>query len=119
MKEKFIELEKQFNIIKEKGYIKGIYNSSSSIGRTFEQALGLGMNKESIPDYNGIEIKTKRTYTKNFITLFTAVPNGDKPLEIARLKDTYGYPYYKDKNYKGSGCCDSLPCSQDLLQTFH
>lgn len=100
MDEKFIKLQKEFERIREKGYIKGIYNSSSSIGRTFEHELGLSMNKESVPDYEGIEIKTRRTYTKNFITLFNAVPDGTEPLEIARLKDTYGYPYYRDRNYK-------------------
>ena len=100
MNEKFIKLQKEFERIKGKGYIKGIYNSSSSIGRTFEHELGLSMNKESVPDYEGIEIKTRRTYTKSLITLFTTVPDGEEPLEIARLKDTYGYPYYRDRNYK-------------------
>lgn len=100
MHEAFVKLNKEFERIKEKGYIKGIYNSSSSIGRTFENELGLSMNKEEIPDYNGIEIKTRRTYSKSLITLFNAVPDGEQPLEIARLKDTYGYPYYKDRNYK-------------------
>lgn len=100
MQEAFIKLKKEFEIIKEKGYIKGIYNSSSSIGRTFEQEIGLSMNKESMPDYNGIEIKTRRTYTKNFITLFSAVPDGKDPLEVKRITNTYGYPYYRDHRYK-------------------
>lgn len=96
----FVKLNKEFERIKQKGYIKGIYNSPSSIGRTFENELGLSMNKESVPDYDGIEIKTRRTYSKSLITLLNVVPNGEKPLEISRLKDTYGYPYYKDRNYK-------------------
>ncbi len=100
MQETFLKLQKEFERIKAKGYIRGIYNSSSSIGRTFEQELGLLMNKESVPDYNGIEIKTRRGYTKNTITLFSAVPDGEKPLEMARIKDTYGYPYHRDRNYK-------------------
>ena len=100
MKETFANLQKEFERIKTKGYIKGIYNSSSSIGRTFEHELGLSMNKESMPDYDGIEIKTRRTYTKNFITLFSAVPDGEEPLEVARITNKYGYPYYRDRQYK-------------------
>ena len=94
------ELQEKFNEISKKGYIKGIYNSLSSIGRTFENELNLPMNKECIPDYYGIEIKTRRTYSKSAITLFTAVPNGKESREIERLKNTYGYLYKRDKNYK-------------------
>lgn len=35
-KEKFIELKREFLRISKKGYIKGITNNYSSIGRTFE-----------------------------------------------------------------------------------
>lgn len=100
MEEQFLNLQKKFNHISKKGYIKGIYNTSSSIGRTFENELGLEMNKESIPDYQNIEIKTRRGYTKSTLTLFNAVPNGQNEGELKRIKDTYGYPYKKDKNYK-------------------
>ena len=100
MNEKFNKLNQEFEKICCKGYIRGIYNSSSSIGRTFEHELGLEMNKECVPDYEGIEIKTRRTYSKSMITLFNAVPDGEEALEITRLKNTYGYPYYRDRNYK-------------------
>lgn len=100
MRETILELVDKFNKIKEKGYIKGIYNGSLAIGRTFEHELGLEMNKMSMPDYNGIEIKTRRTYTKNTITLINATPDGEIEGEIPRIKEKYGYPYYKDRNYK-------------------
>lgn len=58
------------------------------------------MNKECVPDYYGIEIKTRRTYSKSTITLFTDIPDGEKTKEIERLKNVYGYPYKRDKNYK-------------------
>lgn len=95
-----IKLKKEFKKISDKGYIKGIYNNSASIGRTFENELNLSMNKESEPDYNGIELKTRRTYSKSMITLFNAVPDGERPLELARLRDRYGWPYKRDKKYK-------------------
>jgi hypothetical protein len=92
-------LQKEFERIKSMGYIKGIYNSSQSIGRTFENELNLLMNKECVPDYFGIEIKTRRAYTKSRITLFSAVPNGSTQGEMKRLLATYGYPYRRDRNY--------------------
>jgi len=98
--EQIKKLQIEFKKISNKGYIRGIYNSLSSIGRTLENELNLPMNKECVPDYYGIEIKTRRTYSKSAITLFNAVPNGEKKLEIERLKNTYGYPYKKDKKYK-------------------
>ena len=103
-KETIKELEQQFERISQKGYIKGIYNSSSSIGRTFENELNLPRNKECVPDYKGIEIKTRRTYIKSSISLFTAVPDNEGKYEIQRLKDTYGYPYKNDKKFKVLYC---------------
>lgn len=100
MKKIINQLESEFKKISQKGYIKGIYNCYSSIGRTFETELNLPRNKDGVPDYYGIEIKTRRTYSKSAITLFNAVPNGEAPMEVERLKNTYGYPYKKDKRYK-------------------
>lgn len=100
MNETIKQLKQEFKKISEKGYIKGIYNNNSSIGRTFENELNLPRNTMEIPDYNGIEIKTRRTYSKSYITLFTAVPDGEVPQEIERIKNTYGYPYKNDKRYK-------------------
>lgn len=99
MNDKLNQLQKEFERISKKGYIRGIYNSLSSIGRTFENELNLPMNKEAVPDYYGIEIKTRRTYSKSVITLFNAVPDGEAALEVERLKNTYGYPYKRDKRY--------------------
>lgn len=101
MDKKIIEqLQEKFKRISEKGYIKGIYNCSSSIGRTFENELNLPRNEFGVPDYNGIELKTRRAYSKSRITLFTAVPDGTDLFEIERLKNLYGYPYKKDRRYK-------------------
>lgn len=100
MKEKTRNLKNEFERIKNKGYIKGITNSYSSIGRTFDNELNLPENTFSIPDYYGIELKTRRTYSKSAITLFNIEPDGESLFEIERLKDTYGYPYKNDRNYK-------------------
>lgn len=100
MYENIRKLVKEFKRIRAKGYIRGIYNNYSSIGRTFENELNLPENAFSVPDYYGIEIKTRRAYSKSAITLFTAVPDGENLFEIERLKETYGYPYKKDRRYK-------------------
>ncbi|MBQ9854542.1 MAG: hypothetical protein IJO57_05900, partial [Bacilli bacterium] len=99
MNETIEKLKKEFDRISKKGYIKGIYNNFASIGRTFENELNLPRNIMEIPDYNGIEIKTRRTYSKSKITLFNAVPDGEEKLEVERIKKTYGYPYKKDRRY--------------------
>lgn len=100
MNNKIEQLKEEFNKISKKGYIRGIYNSSSSIGRTFENELNLERNEFCYPDYNGIEIKTRRTYSKSAITLFSAVPDGEDLFEVKRLKNYYGYPYKNDRRYK-------------------
>lgn len=98
--EKLVELKKEFLKISKKGYIKGINNNYSSIGRTFENELKLSENEFSVPDYYGIEIKTRRAYSKSAITLFNATPDGEDLFEIERLKNNYGYPCKSDRNYK-------------------
>lgn len=35
-----------------------------------------------MPDYNGIELKARRTYSKSAINLFTVVPDGDKKIDM-------------------------------------
>lgn len=100
MNDCMLELKEKFEVIRKKGYIKGIYNNLSSIGRTFERELNLPENEFGIPDYYGIEIKTRRAYSKSAITLFNAAPDGENLFEVERLKETYGYPCKKDKRYK-------------------
>lgn len=100
MNERIKKLKREFIRIKNKGYIKGITNNHSSIGRTFENELNLPENNFSVPDYYGIEIKTRKSYSKSFITLFNMEPDGENLFEIERLKKTYGYPYKNDRNYK-------------------
>ena len=66
----FIEIKRKFLEIKNKGWIKSVRNGSTGIGATFEYLLGMEENNLEIPDYNEIEIKTKRNYSKSYTTLF-------------------------------------------------
>ena len=94
------ELNHKFSQIKEMGWIKSIRKGSTGIGITFESLLSINENNFEIPDFKGIEIKTKRSYSNAYTTLFNATPDGPHFREIERLKSNYGYPHSKYKKYK-------------------
>jgi len=82
----------KFIAIRNKGYIESKRKGSTGIGMTFESELGKKEDCRQIPDYYGIEIKTKRAYSKSYITLFGISPKGPTSNEARRLRDLYGYP---------------------------
>lgn len=94
------ELYKKFANIKKLGWIKSIKNGASGIGLTFENLIGVTENEFEIPDFNGIEIKTKREHSRAYTTLFNATPDGPHFHEVERLKEKYGYPHSKLKKHK-------------------
>lgn len=74
------------------GWIKSKYKGSGAIGRTFEDLLGLPYNKFEIPDFNGIEIKTKRYNSKSYISLFNAAIDGKLLFQTKNFVDKFGWP---------------------------
>jgi len=94
------KLKNKFEAIKKLGWIKSIRKGSTGIGATFEKLLGVNENSFEIPDFNGIEIKTKRNYSNSFTSLFNYSPEGKYSYEIEKIKDKYGYPDKIIKNYK-------------------
>ena len=100
MDEKFKILKKEFERIKNMGYVKSSRKGSTGIGKTFEDLLGKEEDSLDMPDYLGIEIKTRRSYSRSYITLFSCAPKGQTNYEIKRLKDTYGYPDKVLKQFK-------------------
>ena len=100
IEESIRELKNKFRKISNMGYVKTIREGSTGIGATFESLLGKEEESFEIPDYYGIEIKTRRAYSKAYITLFNAVPTGSSFHETKRLRDKYGYPNKIDKNLK-------------------
>lgn len=100
MKEIEKELTEKFLQIKKMGLIKSVSKGTAGVGNTFENLIGVPNNDFEIPDYNGIEIKTKKRISKSYITLFSATPDGPHFHEVERLKNEYGYPHYKAKEYK-------------------
>lgn len=90
----------RFEKIKKLGWVKSINNSNSGVGRTLENLLNIPENNLEIPDFKGIEIKTHRTNSNSYISLFSSVPDGPHYHEIEIIKNKYGYPDKKLKQYK-------------------
>lgn len=93
-------LKEKFEIIKKMGYVKGINNSLGGMGTTFEKLISCNSGNFEIPDFEGIEIKTRRSYSKASIGLFSSNPDGKYLFEIERLRKIYGYPAKNDNKYK-------------------
>lgn len=96
MRQSIIDLDKEFKRIKNMGLIESKRKGATGIGYTFECLLNKEEESFDIPDYKGIEIKTKYIYSWGKIHLFCAAPDGDYLFENKRLVEKYGYP---DKNY--------------------
>lgn len=94
------ELKEKFYKIKEKGWVESKRLDYGAIGTTFENQLDIENNEFELPDFKGIEIKTKTKDSDSYITLFSCAPTGPHYHEIERLKDTYGYPDSKLSKFK-------------------
>lgn len=94
------QLKKEFIRIRNLEYIKTIRSGNTGVGATFEHLLGKEQESFEIPDFDQIEIKTRRSYSKALISLFSAVPTGSSFYEVKRLRDTYGYRDPKEKSLK-------------------
>lgn len=77
---------------------------STGIGYTFERLIGKEEENFPIADYNNIEIKVKRRYSKGDITLFSANPDNEV-FAIKRIYDTYGTCNKNKKYFKTFGIC--------------
>ena len=99
MKNAIKDLRNLFYEVKAKGWIESDSNNLGSVGLTFEKMLGIQTNELEFPDFEGIEIKTKRKYSVSYTTLFCCTPTGPHFHEVERLKNLYGYPDSQLKNY--------------------
>lgn len=85
-------------IIKEIGWIKCDHKNKGAAGLKLEELLKVTPDNFEVPDYYGIELKTKKSIFEDKITLFCATPD-NQLFEIARLHKLYSYPDNKDKKY--------------------
>ncbi len=77
--------------IKKMGWIPCDHKNFGAIGIKLEKLLNIHSENFEIPDYNGIEIKTKKSTIRKNITLFSATPDSYL-FEIKRLHKLYSYP---------------------------
>lgn len=89
------KLLNEFSKIKKLGWIKGDKCNNGSAGILMEKLLNNNWTNFEIPDYEGVEIKTKYSNKEKYITLFCATPDSFL-FEAKRLLNNYGYP---DKQY--------------------
>ena len=92
-------IEREFNRIKQLGFIKSRRCNSTGIGKTFEDYLGVNENNDRAPDFAGFEVKSKRNNTSSYLTLFTKSPSFPKKANTY-LRDKYGVQYPKNPNLK-------------------
>ena len=85
-------LYKKFVKIKEMGWIKTKRNGTAGVGYTFETLINKPEENFPLPDFEGIEIKTCRKYTRRNIHLFSVVPDGDFLFPTNRILYYLGYP---------------------------
>ena len=113
-------LKTKFDEISKLGWIESEGKGFGAAGITFEKKLGLFYNNFEIPDYDGIEIKTKRTDSNAYITLFNATFDGPFLFEIKRIYELYGWPDSTYKNYKvfNTSVFSSIKTSVGLWQTM-
>ena len=111
MKEDIKLLKEKFNKIEKIGWLELNGTNFGNIGLTFEKLVGVNTNEFEIPDFGSIEIKTKSKSKFDFISLFNCVPTGPYYHEVQRIKDSFGYPDSKLKDYRvfnGDVFCSKL-----------
>ena len=65
--------KESFEKIKNTNWIESNAKGSGSAGVLLENALGLQQNELEIPDFCGIELKTKKKDSKNTIKFFSKI----------------------------------------------
>ena len=88
------ELVEKLTNISSLGYVPTVKSGDTGIGMTLQNLLGLPPDSSKLPDYKGIELKSKRiSKSKTRFTLFSNVPAWDlSPITTAwHLLMKYGY----------------------------
>ncbi|MSP54834.1 MAG: MvaI/BcnI restriction endonuclease family protein [Myxococcales bacterium] len=75
------------------GWLPSIGTHDTAVGRTVEWGLGIPMNASKSPDYNGIELKSRRATGTTRMTLYSQVPDWQRShlSSSAALVDHHGY----------------------------
>ena len=93
------KLQLEFYKIQCMNWIPNKSNGTGSAGRTLEILLNKPADKNILPDYHGIELKTQVEGSKYPLRLFSMAFD-NKPMEMRRLLKICGYPDKKKPNFK-------------------
>lgn len=99
MEEIIEKLNLEFYKIQCKNWIPSQGSGTSAAGRTLENLLNKKEDNQILPDYYGIELKTKLENSEPFIGLFSMALD-NKPLEMQRLLELGGYPDKTNPEFK-------------------
>lgn len=80
---------KDFNKVRDLGFTPSRRSNSTGIGKTFEDLIGVVENNISEPDLHGFEIKSQRSLSGSYVTLFTKSPTMPKSANT-HLRQSYG-----------------------------
>ena len=95
MEEEFKALINMYGNIKKSNWVCSTRKGPTGVGKTFEDLIGKEEETFCFPDFLGIEIKTKRSNTREPYGLFCAEPDGENLFETERIRTNYGYPSKK------------------------
>ncbi len=99
MEESILKLKQEFIKIKNLGWVEGLQRNTGGLGNKFENLIDNSNNNFEIPDYKGIEIKTKNANKNQYIAMFCATPDGSL-FQIKRIYNLYAYPDKQNKYLK-------------------
>lgn len=90
------ELLGKLREIHRMGFVPSEKHGDTCVGMTLEKLLGIPPNANNIPDYKGIELKSKRSrrngHSQSRQTLFGQVPDWERsPFDERRILDVFGY----------------------------
>jgi len=91
------KLRKNFERIKNMGWVRETKKGNLSIGATFEALIGKERDELPIPDFGCVEIKTMNDNSKTRLHLFNLKPDGDCKFPIKRILECLVCP---DKDNK-------------------
>lgn len=97
--ENFKKLSKEFYRIQCKNWIQGTANGTGAAGKTLEHLLGKCDDTYSLPDYYGIELKTKTVGSFPYVGLFSMALDS-APLIMQHLWEKYGWSSKTDSRFR-------------------
>ena len=102
----------QFYYIQALNWVKSSGNGSAAAGKTFEDLVGKAQDRMFLPDYLGIEIKTKSVSAKRKLCLFNMAPDSE-PNIIRTLWSKCGWRSKKNDLREFFATVDTLNFSNE------